>query len=219
VPPRVQPLEQQVTRIWESFSRQRSALDKYQFLSMLMDRNQVLFYVVFLRHLEELARIVYTPTVGDACLKFHTIYRRTRGMYFSAEDKGSMKGMVYNWAEDEVDVIVVTDGSRVLGLGDLGANSASIPIGKLALYVAGGGINPVKTLPVVLDFGTENVALRSHPLYLGLPVPRVKGPEYFELVDEWMHAMRSRWPNALIQFEGMLCALLRYLLSYLLLRI
>jgi Malic enzyme, N-terminal domain len=123
-------------------------------------------------------------------------------MYFSLEDKGEMKSMVYNWPEDDVDVIVVTDGSRVLGLGDLGSNSASIPIGKLALYVAGGGINPRKTLPVVLDFGTENEALRNDPLYLGLPVPRVKGPEYFALVDEWMKAMRSRWPNALIQFEG-----------------
>jgi malic enzyme len=122
-------------------------------------------------------------------------------MFFGLEDKGHFRSMTYNWPEDEVDVIVVTDGSRVLGLGDLGSNSANIPIGKLALYVAGGGINPQRTLPVVLDFGTDNEKLRDNNLYVGLPRPRIKGPEYFELVDEWMDAVRARWPNVLIQFE------------------
>lgn len=109
--------------------------------------------------------------------------------------------MVYNWPEDDIDVIVVTDGSRVLGLGDLGANSANIPIGKLALYVAGGGLNPRRTLPVVIDAGTDNEELRNNELYLGVPAPRLKGKEYFELLDEWMDAVRSRWPKVLIQFE------------------
>lgn len=112
-----------------------------------------------------------------------------------------MVSMVYNWPEDDIDVIVVTDGSRVLGLGDLGANSANIPIGKLALYVAGGGINPRRVLPIVLDAGTDNEQLRTNQLYLGLPRPRVKGKEYFDFVDEWMHAVRIRWPDTLIQFE------------------
>lgn len=122
-------------------------------------------------------------------------------MYFSIEDRGHMTSMVYNWPEDDVDVIVVTDGSRVLGLGDLGANSANIPIGKLALYVAGGGIHPRRVLPVVLDAGTDNMQLRKNALYLGLPLERVKGQNYFDFVDEWMQAIRVRWPDTLIQFE------------------
>lgn len=201
VPPRKQFLEQQVERIYASFSRLDKPLDKFQFCSMLMDRNTVLFYVFFMRHFREVAPIVYTPTVGLACQKFHAIYRRTRGMYFSLEDRGHFASMVHNWPEDELDVVVVTDGSRVLGLGDLGANSANIPIGKISLYVAGGGINPKRTLPVVLDVGTDNMELRNNSLYLGIPVPRLKGDEYFEFIDEWMKAMRSRWPNVLIQFE------------------
>lgn len=201
VPPRKQYLEQQIERIYASFSRLEKPLDKFQFCSMLMDRNTVLFYVFFIRYFREVAPIVYTPTVGLACEKFHAIYRRTRGMYFGLEDRGHFKSMVHNWPEDELDVVVVTDGSRVLGLGDLGANSANIPIGKISLYVAGGGINPKRTLPVVLDAGTDNEELRNNSLYLGIPEPRLKGKEYFEFVDEWIQAMRSRWPNVLIQFE------------------
>lgn len=201
VPPRMQPLEQQIERIYAAFKRMKLPLDKFQFCSMLMDRNTVLFFVFFIKYFSEVAPIVYTPTVGDACRKFHAIYRRTRGMYFSLEDRGHFQSMVYNWPEDDLDVVVVTDGSRVLGLGDLGANSANIPIGKVSLYVAGGGINPRRTLPVVLDAGTDNEELRNNALYLGVPVPRLKGQEYFDYVDEWMRAMRTRWPNVLIQFE------------------
>lgn len=201
VPPREQPLEQQVDRVYAAFKRLVNPLDRFQFCSMLMDRNTVLFYVLFIKYFAEVAKVVYTPTVGDACRKFHAIYRRTRGMYFSTEDRGHFQSMVYNWPEDDLDVVVVTDGSRVLGLGDLGANSAFIPIGKVSLYVAGGGINPRRALPVVLDAGTDNEDLRSNALYLGLPVPRLTGQEYFDFVDEWMRAMRTRWPNVLIQFE------------------
>lgn len=201
VPPRRQGLEQQIARVMKTYDRQRSNLDKFQFLSLLMDRNTVLFYKILVDHFEQLAPIVYTPVVGEACQKFHDIYRRTRGMYFSLEDRHHFRTMVYNWPEDDVDVIVVTDGSRVLALGDLGSNSMQIPIGKLCLYVAGAGLTPTKTLPVVVDVGTDNVELRDHPLYLGLPQSRLRGEEYFQVFDEWVGAIRHRWPNALIQFE------------------
>lgn len=201
VPPRRQPLEQQIERVMKTYRRQRSDLDKFQFLSMLMDRNTVLFYRILVDHFETIAPIVYTPVVGEACQKFHAIYRRTRGMYFSIDDRAHFRTMVYNWPVDDVEVIVVTDGSRVLALGDLGCNSMNIPIGKLSLYVSGAGLSPTRTLPVVLDVGTDNEELRHNPLYLGLPRSRLKGKEYFDLIDDWISAVRHRWPNALIQFE------------------
>lgn len=201
VPPRRQALEQQIERVMKTYERQRTNLDKFQFLSMLMDRNTVLFYRILVDNFEKLAPIVYTPVVGEACQKFHAIYRRTRGMYFSTDDRSHFRTMVYNWPEDQVDVIVVTDGSRVLALGDLGCNSMNIPIGKLSLYVSGAGISPTNTLPVVLDVGTDNEELRDHPLYLGLPRRRLKGDEYISIIDEWIGAIRHRWPDALIQFE------------------
>lgn len=201
VPPREQHLEQQIKRVMSTYYRQRSNLDKFQFLSLLMDRNAVLFYRVLNDYFDELASIIYTPTVGEACQKFHTIYRRTRGMYFSMDDRNHFRTMVYNWPRDDVDVIVVTDGSRVLALGDLGCNSMNIPIGKLALYVSGAGLNPLRVLPVVLDVGTDNDDLRENPLYLGLQKKRLKGDPYFEVIDEWISAIRHRWPAVLIQFE------------------
>nr|AIT70145.1 malic enzyme [Gloiopeltis furcata] len=201
VPPRRQALEQQIERVMSTYERQRTDLDKFQFMSMLMDRNTVLFYRILMDNFEKLAPIVYTPVVGEACQKFHAIYRRTRGMYFSIEDRAHFRTMVYNWPVDDVDVIVVTDGSRVLALGDLGCNSMNIPIGKLSLYVSGAGISPTNTLPVVLDVGTDNEELRDHPLYLGLPRKRLRGDEYISLIDDWISAVRHRWPNALIQFE------------------
>jgi len=174
-------------------------LDRHAFLSNLHDRNIVLFYHVLSRHFEALAPVVYTPTVGDACRKFHSMFRRARGMYFSSQDVGEMGSMVWNWPR-EVDVVVVTDGSRVLGLGDLGANGMGIPVGKGCLYTAAGGIDPLRLLPVVIDVGTDNAALREDPLYLGLRQPRLTGRAYFAVVDEWVAAIRSRWPNALIQY-------------------
>lgn len=201
VPPRQQNLDQQIQRVMSTYYRQRTNLDKFQFLSLLMDRNTVLFYRVLNEYFTELAPVIYTPTVGEACQKFHAIYRRTRGMYFSVDDRDYFRTMVYNWPTKTVDVIVVTDGSRVLSLGDLGCNSMNIPIGKLALYVSGAGINPLRALPVVLDVGTDNDDLRENPLYLGLPKRRLKGEAYYQVIDEWMSAIRCRWPNALIQFE------------------
>lgn len=200
VPPATQPLEAQVARIMVAYGRIAGDLDRHAFLSNLHDRNITLFYVVLLAHFEELAPVVYTPTVGDACRKFHVMFRRARGMYFSADDVGEMRSMVWNWNRD-VDVVVVTDGSRVLGLGDLGVGGMGIPVGKGCLYTAGGGIDPLRLLPVVIDVGTDNEALREDPLYLGLRQPRLRGAPYFAVVDEWVAAIRSRWPNALIQFE------------------
>lgn len=201
VPPKQQALEQQIERVMQTYYRQKSNLDKFQFLSLLMDRNSTLFYRILVDYFDELAPVVYTPVVGEACEKFHAIYRRTRGMYFSIEDRAHFRTMAYNWPSDDVDVIVVTDGSRVLALGDLGCNSMNIPIGKLSLYVSGAGLTPTRTLPVVLDVGTDNEELRENPLYLGLNRKRLKGDEYFQVIDEWMSAIRHRWPDALIQFE------------------
>lgn len=202
VPPATQPLEAQVSRIMVAYSRIAGDLDRHAFLSNLHDRNITLFYVVLMTHFEALAPVVYTPTVGDACRKFHVMFRRARGMYFSADDVGEMNSMVWNWSRD-VDVVVVTDGSRVLGLGDLGVGGMGIPVGKGCLYTAAGGIDPLRLLPVVIDVGTDNEALREDPLYLGLRRPRLRGAPYFAVVDEWVAAIRSRWPNALIQCVGM----------------
>ncbi|KAI9250714.1 hypothetical protein BY458DRAFT_524364 [Sporodiniella umbellata] len=201
VPPRCQEMDKQLLRIKRNLDALETPISKFVFLTALQDRNETLFYKLLITYLEELASIIYTPTVGQACQLSHSIYRRSRGMYFSSQDRGAMSAMVHNWPHDEVDVIVVTDGSRVLGLGDLGANGMQIPIGKLSLYVAAGGIRPRSVLPVVLDVGTNNEMLLHDPLYLGMGHPRLDGEEYYSFVDEWVTAVQSRWPNALIQFE------------------
>ncbi|KAF7727648.1 hypothetical protein EC973_007306 [Apophysomyces ossiformis] len=201
VPPRCQEMDKQLLRIKRNLGYCDSPLAKFIFLTALQDRNETLFYKLIMENMQELAGIIYTPTVGLASQKSHSIYRRSRGMYFSAQDRSNMSAMVYNWPHDEVDIIVVTDGSRVLGLGDLGANGMQIPIGKLSLYVAAGGIRPRAVLPVVLDVGTNNQDLLNDPLYLGMNHPRLEGEEYYSLVDEWITATVSRWPNVLIQFE------------------
>eukprot|EP01103_Thecamoeba_quadrilineata_P014842 TRINITY_DN4528_c0_g1_i2.p1 TRINITY_DN4528_c0_g1~~TRINITY_DN4528_c0_g1_i2.p1 ORF type:complete len:504 (+),score=105.86 TRINITY_DN4528_c0_g1_i2:239-1750(+) len=178
-----------------------SDLDKHLFLGALMDRNETLFYRILMENIKDMAPIVYTPTVGQACIKFGQIYRRPRGMYFSREDIGQMTTMVYNWDSDDVDVIVVTDGSRILGLGDLGVHGMAIPIGKLALYVSAGGIHPRKVLPVTIDVGTNNPKLLNDSLYLGLADRRLEGAEYARVIDEFMYAVYQRWPDVLVQFE------------------
>lgn len=144
---------------------------------------------------------MYTPTVGLVCQKFGYLFRRPRGVFFSTNDRGRFGAMAHNWPCDNVEVIVVTDGSRILGLGDLGANGMGIPIGKLALYTAAGGIDPRKALPVMLDTGTNNQKLLEDPYYLGVQHPRVTGQAFWSMVDEFMCAVRSRWPKVLVQFE------------------
>ncbi len=201
VPPHVSTFEEQIKRVTENYRRKDTDIGKYIFLEALHDRNEILYYALLLRNLEELTPIVYTPTVGTACQQFGHLFRRARGMYISAKAKGDFKKRINNWAEDEVDVIVVTDGSRILGLGDLGASGIGIPIGKLSLYVACAGIYPSKKLPVVIDVGTDNDALLKDPLYLGGKHPRIKGEEFYEIIDEFIVAAHERWPKALIQFE------------------
>ncbi|XP_078162218.1 NAD-dependent malic enzyme 2 isoform X2 [Carex rostrata] len=156
---------------------------------------------VLIDNIKDFAPIIYTPTVGLVCQNYGGLFRRPRGMYFSAKDKGEMMSMIYNWPAQHVDLVVVTDGSRILGLGDLGVQGIGIPIGKLDIYVAAAGINPQKVLPVMLDVGTNNQKLLEDKLYLGLRQPRLEGDEYLEIVDEFMEAVNARWPKAVVQFE------------------
>jgi len=174
---------------------------KWKVLQSVQDRNETLFYRLLMDNFLEMAPIIYTPTVGWACSHFSHLYRRPRGMYFCRKDRGEMASMVYNWESDQVDAVVVTDGSRVLGLGDLGIGGLGISIGKLDLYVAAGGFHPKRVLPVVLDVGTNNEALRYDPRYLGMREARLEGDDYYSLIDEFMAAIKLRWPTALVQFE------------------
>eukprot|EP00978_Attheya_sp_CCMP212_P016173 scaffold42140_cov42-Attheya_sp.AAC.3 len=201
LPPRVSNLEKQKERILFTVRAEESAIKKNIILEDVHDRNETLYHRILVDHIEEMAPLIYTPTVGQACKEFGTRYRRPRGMYFCEEDRGHMAAMVYNWPASDVHVICVTDGSRILGLGDLGANGMGIPIGKLSLYCAAGGIAPHRVLPVVIDVGTDNEELLHDPFYLGIQQKRTKGPAYYQLVDEFMQAVKFRWPNVLIQFE------------------
>eukprot|EP00850_Spirogloea_muscicola_P004278 SM000018S03643 [mRNA] locus=s18:481361:486207:+ [translate_table: standard] len=201
LPPRVEALDVQAKRAMALLQSFSEPINRYLMLSSLNQTNETLFYHVLINYLEELLPIVYTPTVGEACLKFGDIYRAAQGMFFCHEDKGHVRAMLDSWPQPEVDVIVVTDGGRILGLGDLGANGMPIPVGKLSLYVAGGGFHPARTLPVMLDMGTDNEELLSDPLYLGSRHKRIEGQAHMALVDEFVAAVKDKWPNALIQFE------------------
>ncbi|KAF0693100.1 Aste57867_15889 [Aphanomyces stellatus] len=201
VPPRRLNMRAQLDKLYSLFQEEPDPLKKNLFLSELQNRNETLFFRLLIDHIEEMAPVVYTPTVGLVCQKFGSIFRRPRGMYFSSEDASHFGSMVYNWPCDDVQVIVVTDGSRILGLGDLGVNGMGIPIGKLALYTAAGGIDPRKVLPVMLDLGTNNEKYLNDPYYLGMQHRRLEGEAFWSVVDEFMRAVRHRWPNALIQFE------------------
>uniref|UniRef100_A0A7S2P6Y1 Malic enzyme n=1 Tax=Leptocylindrus danicus TaxID=163516 RepID=A0A7S2P6Y1_9STRA len=192
---------QQKEKLMNMLRNEDSSIRKNIMLEDVHDRNETLYHRILVDHIEEVAPLIYTPTVGQACKEFGDRYRRPRGMYFTKEDRGHMASMVYNWPSNDVHVICVTDGSRILGLGDLGANGMGIPIGKLSLYCAAGGIAPHRVLPVMLDLGTDNEDLLKSPWYLGVQEKRIHGDEYFELVDEFIQAVRHRWPNVLLQFE------------------
>lgn len=201
LPPRPVPVETQLMRVLENIRRKPDDLERYIFLFSLLDRNETLFYRVVMDHLEELMPVIYTPTVGQGCQEYGHIIRRPRGLYISLRDQGRVKEILQNWPEEDVRVIVVTDGERILGLGDLGANGIGIPIGKLSLYTACAGVQPTQTLPVVLDVGTDNEELLADPLYIGEPMHRARGPEYDELVEEFFVAANDLFPDVCIQLE------------------
>ena len=191
----------QLERVLAGVRRKATDLDKYMFLSALQLRNERLFYRLVMENFEEMMPLIYTPTVGQACKEFANIYQLDQGFYVSATDRGRVAEILDNWPRRDVRVIVITDGGRILGLGDLGSNGMGIPIGKLSLYCACAGIHPDQGLPVMFDVGTDNVALREDSQYLGLHQPRLTGPEYFDLMDEFMQAVKAAFPTALVQFE------------------
>jgi malate dehydrogenase (oxaloacetate-decarboxylating)(NADP+) len=201
LPPRVFSQEEQLGRVLENFRRKPTSLEKYIDLAALHDRNEALFFRLLIDHPDEMLPIVYTPTVGLACQQYGHIFQRPRGIFISARDRGRVANVLANWPRRDVAIIVVTDGERILGLGDLGANGMGIPVGKLSLYSACAGVHPNLCLPVMLDVGTDNSELRSDPLYLGLQEPRLRGADYDALVEEFVTAARELFPAVVIQFE------------------
>ncbi len=201
LPARVFTLEEQVQRMLLNLRRTATPLGKYITLARLMDRNQTVYYRALIDHISELMPIVYTPTVGEACEHFGEIFGRPRGLYVTARDRGRIREVLANWPSHDVEVLVVTDGERILGLGDLGAQGMGIPLGKLALYTACAGIDPTRCLPVMFDVGTDNVELRESTFYPGIPAPRLRGQEYAELATEFVDAVREVFPKALLQWE------------------
>jgi len=201
LPPHVATQEQQLARVLENFRRKPSDLEKYINLRSLHDRNETLFYRLLIEHPDEMTPIVYTPTVGLACQRYTHIFQRPRGIFVSAADRGRVARVLANWPRREVAIIVVSDGERILGLGDLGANGMGIPVGKLSLYTACAGVHPAKCLPVLLDVGTNNSELLDDPLYIGLHQARVRGDAYDELVEEFVTAAGELFPGVIIQFE------------------
>ncbi len=201
LPPRIYTIDEQVQRILWNLGKKPTDLERYIFLTSLQDRNKTLFYRVLLDNIEDLMPIVYTPTVGQACQEYGHIFRRPRGIFITANDSGRVSSLLRNWHYKDIRIIVVTDGERILGLGDLGADGMGIPVGKLALYSACGGIAPSLTLPVTIDVGTENTALLDDPSYIGLRQRRLRGEPFDELIEEFIIAVQEVFPGAMIQFE------------------
>ncbi|EFA83632.1 NADP-dependent malate dehydrogenase [Heterostelium album PN500] len=201
LPPRTETIVEQAERALAQFTSFQSNLEKYIFLNCLRDRNETLFFYLLVNNLELMMPIVYTPTVGEACQKFGNEFRFAQGMYFSSQDKGQFREMLDNWPHKEVDIIVVSDGSRILGLGDLGTNGMGIPVGKLQLYVAGAGFHPSRTLPVIIDAGVNTKKYLDDKFYLGEKHARLSDPEYYALMEEFLVAVYNKWPKVLVQFE------------------
>ena len=201
LPPQVQTIVDQEKRVLANFHQKTSDLERYIQLAGLQDRNETLFYRVVMNHLEKMMPIIYTPTVGKACQEYGQIFRRTRGMYLSIKDAGQIEKLLQHWPTRDVKVIVVTDGERILGLGDLGASGMGIAVGKLSLYTACAGIHPTQCLPITIDVGTDNEAFLNAPLYIGLRQKRDRTPAYDALMEEFMVAAEKTFPGVLIQFE------------------
>lgn len=201
LPPRIATLKQQRERSYLAFKNKPNDLEKYIYLRDLQDSNETLYYSLICSHLDEMLPIVYTPTVGLGCQKFSHIYRRPRGIFISYPLRGQIEKILDNERFDSIEVIVVSDGERILGLGDQGAGGMGIPIGKLALYSACGGFHPRTTLPIILDVGTDNQDLIKDPLYLGWKHKRIRGKKYFQFIDSFVKAIKKRFPNILLQWE------------------
>ncbi|MBP6120982.1 MULTISPECIES: NAD-dependent malic enzyme [Providencia] len=201
LPEQVETIEEQVERAHRQLVDFKTDIDKHIYLRNIQDTNETLFYRLIDAHLTDVMPIIYTPTVGEACEHFSDIYRRARGLFISYPNRAHIDDMLQNATKQNVKVIVVTDGERILGLGDQGIGGMGIPIGKLALYTACGGISPAYTLPVVIDVGTNNPQRLNDPLYMGWRHPRITGDEYNEFLDEFVQAVKRRWPNVLLQFE------------------
>ncbi|MBT8140936.1 MAG: NAD-dependent malic enzyme [Gammaproteobacteria bacterium] len=201
LPYRVNTQENQIDRVLANLRRKSTDIDKYVFLLSLQMRAEKLFYRIVTENFNEIMPLIYTPTVGQACKEFAHIFRMPKGFYITPDDKGEIDKILDNWPDKDVQVIVVTDGQRILGLGDLGANGMGIPIGKLALYTACAGIDPQRCMPVMFDVGTNNEELLNDPIYLGYPHKRLSGDAYFELMDEFITAVKKKYPNVLVQFE------------------
>ena len=201
LPCAIETIEEQIQRAQAEYDRIERAVDKHIYLRNLQDTNETLYYRFVIENLEAILPIIYTPTVGEACQKFSHIYRRKRGLFISYPDRNRIEDMLQNATKQNVKIIVVTDGERILGLGDLGIGGMGIPIGKLALYTVCGGISAAYTLPVVLDVGTNNKELIDDPMYMGWRHERIKGDEYYAFVDQFIQAIKVRWPNAILQFE------------------
>ena len=196
--------EVQLKRVMNALRRLSTDMERYSNLTVLQQYNETLFYRLLMDNIEELLPIIYTPTVGQACIDFSHIFRLSQGFYVTPEDKGNIRKNLDNWPAENIRVIVVTDGQRILGLGDLGANGMGIPIGKLSLYTACAGISPNQCLPVMMDVGTNNEEILNDVLYLGYPKKRLVGEAYLEMIEEFVIAIQDKYPKALIQFEDFL---------------
>ena len=201
LPYNIETIEEQEARVYQQLCSFESPIDKHIYLRNIQDTNETAYFRLVTDHLAEIMPLIYTPTVGLACQQFSKIYRRKRGLFISYPDRDRIEDMLQNATKQNVKVIVVTDGERILGLGDQGIGGMGIPIGKLALYTACGGISPAYTLPVTLDVGTNNQALLDDPMYMGWRHPRITGDDYYRFVDEFIQAVKVRWPNVLLQFE------------------
>ncbi len=201
LPQNVETIDEQAERAYRQYSLCQNDLDRHITLRAIQDDNETLFFRLLEDHLEEMLPIIYTPTVGEACQEFSNIYRNHRGLFISYPDREHMDDLLRSATKDNVKVIVVTDGERILGLGDQGIGGMGIPIGKLSLYTACGGISPANTLPIMLDVGTNNQALLDDPMYMGWRHPRISQQEYDEFLAQFISAVKRRWPKALLQFE------------------